>query len=293
MITTSDFCKSQYGEKLYKISLSGGFTCPNRDGTLGVGGCIFCSAGGSGDFSESSELSINEQIDRAKKRVSSKFKGDRYIAYFQSFTNTYASIDYLKSLYDQVAQRNDIAVISIATRPDCLSEEICSYLEELNHVKPLWVELGLQTVKKASIEYIRRGYDTYVYDDSVKKLNAMGIHTITHVILGLPGESEDDMLNTVKHVCSVGSKGIKLQLLHVLEGTDLAVDYKKHKFDTLSMERYIDILLDCLKLLPEDMVVHRMTGDGPKKSLIAPLWSADKKKVINSINRRLREAKII
>ena len=289
MITTNEFCKKEYGEKLYKLSLSGKFTCPNRDGSLGVGGCIFCSEGGSGDFAENSDLSVSEQIERAKKKVASKFKGNRYIAYFQAYTNTYAPLEYLKKIYGEAAKRDDIAVISIATRPDCLPEEVLEYLGELNSVKSVWVELGLQTVKKESIEYIRRAYDTSVYDEVIKKLDSLGIHTITHVILGLPGESREDMIDTVRHVCEAGSKGIKLQLLHVLEGTDLADDFRSGKFETLSMEEYLDILVDCLKLLPKDMVVHRMTGDGPKKILISPLWSGDKKKVINAIRKSLTE----
>ncbi len=293
MITTNDFCKNEYGEKLYKLSLSGRFSCPNRDGKIGYGGCIFCSEGGSGDFAENCDLPVSTQIENAKKRVALKFKGDRYIAYFQSFTNTYAPIEYIRSLYDEVSDREDIAVISIATRPDCLSDEVMTYLSELQKKKPLWVELGLQTVKPESIEYIRRGYDTQVYDDAISKLNAAGIHTITHVILGLPGENRQDMLSTVNHVYESGSKGIKLQLLHVLDGTDLADEYKAGKFKTLEMDEYIDILIDCLKILPPEMVVHRITGDGPKKILIAPLWSANKKSVLNTINARLRSEGLI
>ncbi len=293
MITTNDFCKNEYGEKLYKLSLSGRFSCPNRDGKIGYGGCIFCSEGGSGDFAENCDLPVSTQIENAKKRVASKFKGDRYIAYFQSFTNTYAPIEYIRALYDEVSDKEDIAVISIATRPDCLSDEVMTYLSELQKKKPLWVELGLQTVKPESIEYIRRGYDTQVYDDAISKLNAAGIHTITHVILGLPGENRQDMLSTVNHVCESGSKGIKLQLLHVLDGTDLADEYKAGKFKTLEMDEYIDILIDCLKILPPEMVVHRITGDGPKKILIAPLWSANKKSVLNTINARLRSEGLI
>ena len=289
MISTNDFCKSQYGEKLYKLALSGRFTCPNRDGSLGYGGCIFCSEGGSGDFAENGELPVSNQIERAKKRVEKKFRGNRYIAYFQSFSNTYAPLDYSRSLYGETAAREDIAVISIATRPDCLPDEVINYLADLNKIKPVWVELGLQTTKRESIEYIRRGYDTTVYDRAVRLLNEVGIHTITHVILGLPKENREDMLASVKHVCESGSRGIKLQLLHVLEGTDLAEDYKAGKFKTLEMDEYIDILTDCLKLLPEDMVAHRMTGDGPRKLLIEPLWSLNKKNVLNTINNKTRE----
>lgn len=285
MITTSDFCKREYGEKLYKLSLSGRFTCPNRDGRIGYGGCIFCSEGGSGDFAESAELSIGEQIERAKAKVSAKFKGNRYIAYFQAFSNTYAPVDYLRSLYDPLTKRDDIAVISIATRPDCLNDEIYCYLDELNRKKPVWVELGLQTVKDESIKYIRRGYPTKVYDEAIKRLNGIGVHTITHVILGLPGETLADMQNTVKHVVSVESRGIKLQLLHVLKGTDLAADYAAGKFSVLREDEYMNILEVLLKDIPEDMVVHRLTGDGPKKLLIAPLWSGNKREVMNRLNK--------
>lgn len=285
MITTSDFCKKEYGEKLYKLSLSGRFTCPNRDGRIGYGGCIFCSEGGSGDFAESAELSIEEQIERAKAKVSAKFKGNRYIAYFQAFSNTYAPVDYLRSLYDPLTKRDDIAVISIATRPDCLNDEIYCYLDELNRKKPVWVELGLQTVKDESIKYIRRGYPTKIYDEAIKRLNGIGVHTITHIILGLPGETLADMQNTLKHVISVGSRGIKLQLLHVLKGTDLAADYAAGKFSVLSEDEYMNILEVLLKDIPEDMVVHRLTGDGPKKLLIAPLWSGNKREVMNRLNK--------
>lgn len=287
MITTSDFCKKEYGEKLYKLALSGHFTCPNRDGRLGYGGCIFCSAGGSGEFAQPVGSSLDEQIEEAKKRVASKFKGNHYIAYFQSFTNTYAPLGYLRSIYDPLAEREDISVISIATRPDCLPDDVIEYLGELNRKKPVWVELGLQTTKTESVDYIRRGYPTEVYDNAIGKLNALGIHTITHIILGLPGETREDMLSTVKHVTEKQSCGIKLQLLHVLKGTDLAADYRAGKFEVLSMEEYISILKDCLELIPEDTVVHRLTGDGPKKILIAPMWSADKKTVLNKINKEL------
>lgn len=287
MLTVNQYCQAKFGEKLYKLSLNGGFTCPNRDGALDTRGCIFCSAGGSGDFAESAALPIDEQIELAKKRVAKKYKGSRYIAYFQAFTNTYASAERLKALYMPVVHRDDIAVLSIATRPDCLSDEVLELLKELCSVKPLWVELGLQTVKPISAEYIRRGYELSVYDEAIKKLNQLGIHTVTHVILGLPGESVDDMLDTVRHVVSVGSGGIKLQLLHVLEDTDLAADFRAGKFQCIDMNEYIALLKKCLAILPEDMVVHRLTGDGPKKSLIAPLWTGNKKRVINVIKREL------
>lgn len=287
MLTVNQYCREKFGEKLYKLSLNGGFTCPNRDGTIDTRGCIFCSAGGSGDFAESAALPIEQQIELAKKRVSQKYNGSRYIAYFQAFTNTYASVEKLRSLYMPVVQRDDIAVLSIATRPDCLGDDVLALLCELNKIKPLWIELGLQTIKSESAEYIRRGYELDVYDKAIKKLNAMGIHTISHVILGLPGESDEDMLNTVRHVVQVGSAGIKLQLLHVLEGTDLAADYRAGKFRCMGMDEYIALLKKCVAILPEEMVVHRLTGDGPKRSLIAPLWTGDKKRVINAINREL------
>lgn len=288
MISVNQYCRQEFGEKLYKISLSGGFTCPNRDGRLGTGGCIFCSEGGSGDFAESAALSIDEQIEKAKMRVSDKFHGTRYIAYFQAFTNTYAPVDYLRRLYTPVMSRDDIAVLSIATRPDCLGDDVLTLLDELNSIKPVWVELGLQTAKKESAEYIRRGYELPVYDSAVNKLNSIGIHTVTHVILGLPGEDENDMLNTIRHVVKSGSKGIKLQLLHVLKNTDLADDYAAGKFKTMELEQYIQLLKKCISILPEDMVVHRLTGDGAKKDLIAPLWTGDKKRVLNAIRKEIK-----
>lgn len=287
MLTVNQYCRDTFGEKLYKLSLNGGFSCPNRDGTLGHGGCIFCSAGGSGDFAEDAALPISEQIDRAKMRVAAKYHGSRYIAYFQAFTNTYAPAHKLRELYLPVVQRDDIAALSIATRPDCLDESVYKVLSELNEIKPLWVELGLQTVKPESIKYIRRGYETKIYDKAVAKLNHIGIHSISHVILGLPGESHEDMLNTVRHVVDVKSGGIKLQLLHVLEGTALAADFCAGKFEVLSMEEYIRIVKSCLEVIPNDMVVHRLTGDGAKKDLIAPLWSADKKRVLNTMRKEL------
>lgn len=287
MKTLNDYCRERFGEKLYKLSLDGGMTCPNRDGTLGTRGCIFCSAGGSGDFTPSKQLSMEEQIEDAKKRVSKKFRGNRYIAYFQAYSNTYAPVDYLRSLFLPVIRRPDIAVLSIATRPDCLGEEVLELLRELNAIKPLWVELGLQTVHPETADYIRRGYTLEVYDRAVTRLNAMGIHTVTHVILGLPHESREMMLDTVRHVVRMQSGGIKLQLLHVLEGTDLAEDYRQGKFSVMTLEEYVDIVAACVELIPEEMVVHRLTGDGPKRILLAPLWSGDKKRVLNEVKKGL------
>lgn len=301
MLTFNDYCKKIFGEKLYKISLDAGMTCPNRDGTKGTRGCIFCSEGGSGDFAERipfnstapgcsqafSTAALSDAIDRAKARVSGKYHGTRYIAYFQAYTNTYAPVERLRSIFLPVIQRDDIAALSIATRPDCLPDDVLALLNELNTIKPVLVELGLQTIHDRTTAYIRRGYPLADYDRAVANLNACGIHVITHVILGLPGETKEDMLATVKHVVDVKSGGIKLQLLHVLKGTDLAKEYENGAFLTLSEDDYFDILEDCCRLLPEDMVVHRLTGDGPKALLIAPSWSADKKHVLNRVNRML------
>lgn len=289
MITVNEYCKKQFGEKLYKISLNGGMSCPNRDGKLDVRGCIFCSVGGSGDFAPDRSIPLDEQIEDAKRRVSSKYKGTHYIAYFQAYTNTYAPVEKLRALFMPVIKREDIAVLSIATRPDCLSDEVLDLLRELNDIKPVWVELGLQTIHEKTADYIRRGYSLPVYDKAIRDLEAIGIHTITHLILGLPGETKEDMLQSVRYVSDCGSQGIKLQLLHVLKGTDLASDYEKGLFRTLLFDEYIDLLADCVRLLPKDMIVHRLTGDGPKNLLIAPMWSADKKRVMNAIHQRLKK----
>ncbi len=287
MISFNDYCRSTFGEKLYKISLDAGFTCPNRDGTKGNRGCIFCSEGGSGDFAQTPCFSIHEQIEEAKKQVAKKYKGNRYIAYFQAFTNTYGSPERLRDIFFSVAEREDIAAIDIATRPDCLGNEILEILKELKEIKPVIVELGLQTIHEKTISYIRRAYDNQEYESAVRKLNELGIHTVTHVILGLPGETKEEMVDTVKYVVEQGSKGIKLQLLHVLKGTDLAADYEAGKFEVLTLDEYIDILKACVREIPENMVVHRLTGDGPKKILLAPSWSGDKKSVLNRINKEI------
>jgi len=288
MITFNDYCRREFGEKLYKISLNAGLTCPNRDGSKGRGGCIFCSEGGSGDFSEKIDMSpglLDLQIEKAKQRIRGKYRGDRFIAYFQAFTNTYAAPQKLREIFLPVAERKDIAALSVATRPDCLAEDILEVLKEVKSMKPLIVELGLQTIHEETASYINRCYDLSEYDKAMEKLNVMGVHTVTHVILGLPGESREDMVNTVRYVVQKKSAGIKLQLLHVLKGTGLEAAFEAGCFETLSEEEYLDILKACLKELPEDMVVHRLTGDGPKKLLIAPLWSADKKNVMNRVRK--------
>lgn len=284
----NQYLKNRFGTKVYKIALDGGFTCPNRDGTLGTRGCIFCSKGGSGDFAESRKLSIYDQIEQGKRKVASKIKDGKYIAYFQAFTNTYASVDRLESLYMQAIEHEDIIALSIGTRPDCLGNEIIELLERLNKIKPIFVELGLQTIHDDSAKYIRRGYELSVYDDAVRRLHKAGLNVVTHLIIGLPNETKDDMLKSVEYVCNI-TDGIKLQLLHILKGTDLEAQYNDGKIKVLTLDEYCDIICDCIKIIPKNVVVHRLTGDGAKKDLIAPLWSADKKNVLNTLNKRINE----
>lgn len=283
------YLRNTFGDKVYKISLNAGFTCPNRDGTIGTRGCIFCSAGGSGDFAESAYLSITEQIEQGKKRVENKIKSGKYIAYFQAYTNTYAPIEILREKYYEAVNHPDIVAVSIATRPDCLGDDVISLLDEINKIKPLFVELGLQTIHEKSAEYIRRGYSLDVYDKAVENLKKIGINVVVHIILGLPNETKEDMLETVKYVCQSGINGIKLQLLHIIKGTDLEKEYLSGKVKPLEFEEYLDIIKSCVEIIPENIVIHRLTGDGAKKDLVAPLWSADKKRVLNSINKILSE----
>lgn len=289
-LSFNKYLKDKFGQKVYKISLDGGFTCPNRDGKAGTRGCIFCSKGGSGDFAESREMSITEQIENGKKKVEKKIKSGKYIAYFQAFTNTYAPVEILRQKYEKAINHPDIVALSIATRPDCLGDDVLRLLDEMNKIKPVFVELGLQTIHQKSAKYIRRGYDLSVYDKAVRDLKKIGVNVVVHVILGLPNESENDMLETVKYVCESGANGIKLQLLHVIDGTDLAKDYEKGLFKTLEFDEYVNLIVKCVKFIPKDIVIHRLTGDGAKKDLIAPLWSADKKRVLNAINKALRES---
>lgn len=286
--TLNNYLKEQFGEKVYKIALNGGFTCPNRDGSIDTRGCIFCSKGGSGDFAESPDLTITEQIENGKKRLEKKIKNDKYIAYFQAFTNTYAPVERLRKIYEEAINHPDIVALSIGTRPDCLGDDVLALLDELNKIKPIFVELGLQTINEDTAKYIRRGYTLEVYDKAVADLHKIGINVVTHIILGLPNESKEDMLNSVKYACKV-TDGIKLQLLHILKGTDLAKDYEQGKFEVLTLEQYTEIIKECVQIIPENVVIHRLTGDGAKKDLIAPLWSADKKTVLNTINRALKD----
>lgn len=284
------YLQDRFGFKVYKVSLNGGFTCPNRDGTIGHGGCVFCSGMGSGDFSSESTLSIGDQLEEGKRRIAGKLpKNQRvgYIAYFQAFTNTYAPVEILERKYMEAIEDPDVVILSVATRPDCISNEVLELLKRINKIKPVWIELGLQTIHEKSIAYIRRGYGNDVYVDALKRLRAAGIEVVTHVILGLPGETKEMMLDTVRFVTTSGANGIKLQLLHVLKGTDLCTDYENGFFETMSMEEYIDLVCDCIRIIPKEMVIHRLTGDGARKYLVAPLWSLDKKKVLNEFNRKI------
>lgn len=289
--TLNQYYKEKFGSKVYKLPLDGGFTCPNRDGSLGSGGCIFCSEDGGGEFAEKQCGSISAQLERAKKRVEAKNKNGKYIAYFQSFTNTYAPVKHLEELYMQAISPDYIVGLAIGTRPDCLPDDVVKLLEKLNKIKPVSIELGLQTVHEETARYIRRGYKTDVYFDAVKKLRKIGVDVVTHIILGLPEETKEMMLETTRQTTVAGTNGVKFHLLYVCENTDLALDYKQGKFRCLTLEEYADILKHCLQILPENTVVHRITGDGAKKDLIAPLWSADKKKVLNYINNYLKDDK--
>lgn len=284
--------KKQFGRKVYKLSLNGGMSCPNRDGTIDTRGCIFCSEGGSGDFSASPLKSISQQIEEGKHLLSTKLSGKEglgYIAYFQAFTNTHAPVSYLEKIFYEAISHPDILLLSIATRPDCLPDEVLSLLKELNKIKPVWIELGLQTIHEKTAAFIRRGYPLSVFETAVTRLNCLQIPVIVHTILGLPNETKYDMLKTMEYLGRLPIQGLKLQLLHILKGTDLGTLYEKGLInETLSMEEYIDIVICCMERLPKDLVIHRITGDGPKNLLLAPLWSADKKKVLNSINKELK-----
>ena len=284
--SVNEYLKGTYGVKMYKLALNGGMNCPNRDGLIDTRGCIFCSAGGSGDFACTN-------VDDAKKLISNKYTGNNFIAYFQSYTNTYADVSYLRNLFMPVINNPDVKILSIATRPDCLDDSVITLLDELNKIKPVWIELGLQTIHKKTSDYIRRGYELDIFTDSVKRLNNSDIKVIVHMILGLPGESDEMMLDTARFIANSGAWGIKLQLLHVLKGTDLADDYNNHLFETMTMDNYISLIGRIIELLPPDMVIHRLTGDGPKKILIAPLWSADKKRVHNSLMQYFTNNNII
>lgn len=300
----NQYLQKTFGRKVYKLALDGGMTCPNRDGTLGTGGCIFCSHGGSGDFAEPPQTSVREQIEAAKRRVEGKMgsakhlsqahaasSSGQYIAYFQSFTNTYAPLPYLEELFSQAIAHPDVCALSIGTRPDCLPDETIRLLARLNREKPVWVELGLQTIHEETARFIRRGYSLACFEDAVRRLKAAGLTVVVHVILGLPGENREDMLDTIRWLAAFRPQidGIKLQLLHVLRGTDLAALYEAAPFSILTMEQYLDLILCSIRLLPPNMVIHRVSGDGPKRLLVAPLWSGDKKRFLNALQKAFRE----
>lgn len=288
----NDYIKQTFGEKLYKLALDGGMSCPNRDSTLGTGGCIFCSAGGSGDFAADRKLPIREQLKTAKQQVSQKHTGSSYIAYFQAYTNTYAPVSYLERIFTEAIQEPDVKVLSIATRPDCLPEETLDLLERLNRIKPVWVELGLQTIHKTSSDFIRRGYELDVFEKAVYDLKKRGISVIVHAILYLPNETRDMMLKTISYLNELPIDGIKLQLLHVLKGTDLADYYESNPFHLPDLEEYLETLGCMISHLRPDIVVHRITGDGPKSLLIAPLWTGNKRHVLNSIQKYFKNSDI-
>lgn len=279
--------QEKFGEKVYRLSLDGGFTCPNRDGTLGTGGCIFCAGDGSGAFAQRAEPDIASQLEKAKAQVEGKFRGSRYMAYFQSFTNTYAPVEVLEQRFTQAMAPGWIVGLTIGTRPDCLEPEKIDLLARLNRIKPVTVELGLQTIHPQSVRYIRRGYDNAVYDGAVQALKSAGIEVVSHIILGLPGETAAMAAQTTRYAVERGTDGVKFHLLHVLQGTDLARDYQAGKVTCLTLEEYAQWLKACLREVPPEVTVYRITGDGAKADLIAPLWSADKKRVLNYLNRSL------
>lgn len=291
--TLNQYLKEQFHEKVYKLSLSGGMTCPNRDGTLGNRGCIFCSEGGSGDFASSATLPIKEQIEEGKLRLKNKKTGQKFIAYFQAFTNTYAPISWLKKIFYEAIEPEEIVALSIGTRPDCLSDEVLALLKELNQKKPVFVELGLQTIYEQSAKFIRRGYPLSCFHDAVYRLKNIGCNVVVHMILGLPNETNEMILEEIRYLNKLPIDGIKLHLLHVLKNTDLATYYESHPFPTYSLEEYADLIIDCINELRPDIVVHRITGDGPKNLLIAPLWSGNKKVVLNTMHHRMKEQNCI
>ena len=284
--------KRQFGQKIYKVSLDGGMSCPNRDGTVGTGGCTFCSQGGSGEFAvgRTGYPDVWEQIEQAKTRVHRKISGEgKYIAYFQSYTNTYAPVDYLRTLFERAITHPDIVALSVGTRPDCLGDGVVALLKELNRQKPVWVELGLQTIHEKTAERIHRGYRLEVFEDAYRRLKEAGLTVVVHVILGLPGETKEEMLETVDYLGKIPVDGIKLQLLHILKGSQMAAEYEKNPFSLMELEEYLDLILTCVARLPQSVVIHRLSGDGAKTLLIGPAWSANKKLVLNRMMQKFRE----
>lgn len=281
--------RERFGEKVYKVTLNGGMSCPNRDGTLGTRGCIFCSEGGSGDFAADVSLSVTEQIESQIALLSAKRPIQKYIAYFQAYTNTYAPVEYLRKIFKEAMSHPGIVALSVGTRPDCLGEEVLDLLEELNRIKPVWIELGLQTIHEKTAQYIRRGYRLSCFDQAVENLRKRNIEVIVHTILGLPGESREEILETMRYLNKKDIQGIKLQLLHVLKGTDLAYDYLAGRFHDYEREEYLALLIECLENLDPEIVIHRITGDGPKDLLIAPLWASRKREVLNLLHHQMKE----
>lgn len=281
--------RERFGEKVYKVTLNGGMSCPNRDGKLDHRGCIFCSAGGSGDFAADAALSITGQINAQISLLNAKRPIRKYIAYFQAYTNTYAPVTHLRHIFEEAIAHPDVAALSIGTRPDCLPEDVLALLFELNQIKPVWIELGLQTIHEETAAYIRRGYPLSCFEQAVQRLRARGIEVIVHTILGLPGEDPDKILQTMEYLNHMDIQGIKLQLLHVLEGTDLAADYRSQRFAVLERDAYIDLVIRCLEHLDPRIVIHRVTGDGPKELLIAPEWASRKREVLNLLHHRMKE----
>lgn len=289
----SDYLKDEYGHKLYKISLDGGMGCPNRDGTVGTGGCIFCSKGGSGDYAQPMAMSVTEQIELGKKQIEKKFSGGSYIAYFQAYSNTYGELAYLEKIFTEAISHPQVEILSIATRPDCLDEDIVELLGRLNNIKPVWVELGLQTANDDSVRFINRCYENAVFERAVELLNKANIQSIVHMIIGIPGESLKDMVNTIRYINTFPVQGVKLQLLHVLKGTRLADIYENTGFHIYSLEEYIDILFELIENLRGDIVIHRITGDGPKNLLIEPKWTGNKRNVLNTIYKQMGERDLV
>ena len=286
----SEVLLQQYGEKVYKLSLSSGCTCPNRDGTLGVGGCTFCSEGGSGDFAAAC-APIDKQLEEAKARIRQKTDARRFIAYFQSYTNTYGDLDRLEALYTETLRHEEIEILSLGTRPDCLGDDVLAMLERLNAMKPVWIELGLQTIHERTAKAVHRGYDLSAFEEGYHALKALGLTVIVHVIFSLPGETKEDMLDTVRYLASLDPPpdGVKLQMLHVLRGTQLGEDYEKDPFPLLTLEEYAELVAQSVRILPEETVIHRLTGDAPGKLLIAPEWTRNKKRVLNAVNREINK----
>lgn len=280
--------KQTFGEKVYKVTLNGGMSCPNRDGKLGSRGCIFCSAGGSGDFAADAALPITDQIDSQIEMLRAKRPIHKYIAYFQAYTNTYAPVVYLRKIFTEAILHPSVVALSIGTRPDCIGDEVLALLDELNQIKPVWIELGLQTIHERTAAYIRRGYPLSCFEETVHRLRSHGIQVIVHTILGLPGESDADILETMDYLNGRDIQGIKLQLLHVLRGTDLADDYLARKFHVYEREEYLNLLIECLEHLDPSIVIHRMTGDGPADLLIAPLWASRKREVLNLLRHEMK-----